>query len=50
MTEPHTRKRPGFAPGPNPQTEISLAVAAYNLMRMLNILGERKLHAALQAT
>jgi transposase len=32
------------------QTEISLAVAAYNLKRMLNILGGRKLHAALQAT
>jgi transposase len=32
------------------QTEISLAVAAYNLKRMLNILGGRKLHVALQAT
>jgi hypothetical protein len=32
------------------QTEISLAVSAYNLKRMLNILGGRKLHAALQAT
>ena len=32
------------------QTEISLAVAAYNLKRMLNILGGRKLRAALQAT
>src|ERR1700726_1062981 len=32
------------------QTEISLAVAAYNLKRILNILGGRKLHAALQAT
>ena len=32
------------------QTEISLAVAAYNLKRMVNILGGRKLHAALQAT
>jgi hypothetical protein len=31
------------------QTEISLAVAAYNLKRMLNILGGRKLHVALQA-
>ena len=28
------------------QTEISLAVAAYNLKRMLNILGGRKLRAA----
>ena len=28
------------------QTEISLAVAAYNLKRMLNIVGGRKLHAA----
>ena len=32
------------------QTEISLAVSAYNLKRMVNILGGRKLHAALQAT
>ena len=32
------------------QTEISLAVAAYNLKRMLNIVGGHKLHAALQAT
>ena len=32
------------------QTEISLTVAAYNLKRMLNILGGRKLHVALQAT
>ena len=32
------------------QTEISLAVAVYNLKRMLNILGGRKLHVALQAT
>src|SRR5712664_1466492 len=32
------------------QTEISLAVAAYNLKRMLNILGGRKLHVAMQAT
>jgi hypothetical protein len=32
------------------QTEISLAVAAYNLKHMLNILGGRKLHVALQAT
>jgi hypothetical protein len=32
------------------QTEISLAVAACNLKRMLNILGGRRLHAALQAT
>ena len=32
------------------QTEISLAVAAYNLKRMLNILGGRQLHVALQAT
>ena len=30
------------------QTEISLAVAAYNLKRMLNILGGHKLTAALQ--
>jgi hypothetical protein len=30
------------------QTEISLAVAAYNLKRMQNILGGRKLHVALQ--
>ncbi len=34
----------------NLQTEISLAVAAYNLKRMLNILGGHKLHVALQAT
>jgi hypothetical protein len=32
------------------QTEISLAVSAYNLKCMVNILGGRKLHAALQAT
>jgi hypothetical protein len=32
------------------QTEISLAVAAYNLKRMLNILGGRQLNRALQAT
>jgi transposase len=32
------------------QTEISLGVAAYNLKRMMNILGGRKLHEALQAT
>jgi transposase len=32
------------------QTEISLAVAAYNLKRMLNIVGGHKLHAALRAT
>jgi hypothetical protein len=32
------------------QTEISLAVAGYHLKRMLNILGGRKLHVALQAT
>jgi transposase len=32
------------------QTEISLAVAAYNLKRMVNILGGRKLPVALQAT
>src|SRR5258708_488272 len=32
------------------QTEISLAVAAYNLKRMLNILGGRKLHVAMQGT
>jgi transposase len=32
------------------QTEISLAVCAYNLKRMVNILGGRKLRAALQAT
>ena len=32
------------------QTEISLAVAAYNLKRMLNIMGGHKLHAALLAT
>lgn len=32
------------------QTEISLAVAAYNLKRMVNILGGCTLHAALQAT
>jgi DDE family transposase len=32
------------------QTEISLAVAAYNLKPMLNILGGRKLRAALQDT
>jgi transposase len=32
------------------QTEMSLAVTAYNLKRMLNILGGRKLHAALQST
>jgi transposase len=31
------------------QTEISLAVAAYNLKRMLNIVGGHKLHAALRA-
>jgi hypothetical protein len=30
------------------ETEISLAVAAYNLKRMLNILGGRKLQVALQ--
>jgi transposase len=30
------------------QTEISLAVAAYNLKRMQNILGARKLTSALQ--
>jgi len=32
------------------QTEISLAVAAYNLKRMLNMLGGRQLRVALQAT
>ena len=32
------------------QTEISLAVAAYNLKHMVNILGGRKLQAARQAT
>ncbi len=32
------------------QTEISLAVAAYNLKRMLNIVGGHKLHAALRST
>jgi hypothetical protein len=32
------------------QTEISLAVAASNLKCMMNILGGRKLHAALQVT
>lgn len=32
------------------QTEISLAVSAYHLKRMINILGGRKLPAALQAT
>jgi transposase len=32
------------------QTEISLAAAAYNLKRMLNTLGGRKLHEGLQAT
>ena len=32
------------------QTEISLAVAAYNLKRMVNILGGRKLRKALQTT
>ena len=32
------------------RTEISLAVAAYNLKRMLNILGGRKLHVGLLAT
>ncbi len=32
------------------QTEVSLAVTAYNLKRMLNILGGRKLQAALQAS
>jgi hypothetical protein len=31
------------------QTEINLGVAAYNLKRMVSILGGRKLHAALQA-
>ncbi|HXI44072.1 MAG TPA: transposase [Bryobacteraceae bacterium] len=30
------------------QTEISLGVAAYNLKRMLNILGGRQLNTALQ--
>src|SRR6267378_3324135 len=32
------------------QTEMSLAVTAYNLKRMLTILGGRKLHAALRST
>ena len=32
------------------QTEISLGVAAYNLKRMLNILGGRQLNTALQGT
>ena len=32
------------------QTEISLAVAACNLKRMLNIVGGQKLYAALRAT
>jgi transposase len=32
------------------QTEISLAAAAYNLKRMLNTLGGRKLHESLHAT
>jgi hypothetical protein len=32
------------------QTEISLALDTYKRKRMLNILGGRKLHAALQDT
>jgi hypothetical protein len=32
------------------KTEISLAVAAYNLKRTWNIVGGQKLHAALRAT